>query len=139
MFWFFSDSACIQLKMEIQTDPHVSEENIKTAIKFGVASSDVMDTKKYIIAFMRKLLFHREKVEMNLLETHLNPKIAKLWKEVLSSLEKTNRKLLNIQEGSVIFTLFCPTNDALQQLQDEMWTFELPRKVDKLLNGLGWY
>ena len=108
--------------MEIETDSAVSEEHKKEAIKFGIQPSDVTDTKKYIIAFLNRLLLHREKVDKNLLEAHLNPVIGRLWQEVLSSLEDRNRKLTNIQSGSLIFTLFSPTNkNSLLQIRDEKW------------------
>ena len=131
------DSACIQFEMEIQTESIVSEKNIEAAKKLCVESSDLVDAKKYVIAFMKKLLFLKEKSDKNLLETHLNPIITKLWQEVLSSLEDTNRKLINIQSGSLIFTLFCPNHHSLLQLRDLRWGIELQRKVDKLMNGLG--
>ena len=63
--------------MRIQTDSILCETNIETAIKFGFASSDMVDAEKYTIAFMKRLLLHREKLEKNLLEAHLNPLIAK--------------------------------------------------------------
>ena len=132
-----SDSACIKLEIEIQTDSIISEEHSKAAIKFGVASSHTTDVKKYIIAFMNRLLLHREKIDKKLLEAHLNPIITKLWQEVLSSLEDTDRKLVNIQSGCLIFTLFCPNHHSLQQVQDSRWGIELQGKVDKLMNGLG--
>ena len=132
-----SDSSCIQLRMDIETDSVLSEENVKAAIEFGLGPSDVADTKKYLIGFINRLLLHREKVEKNLLEAKLNPVIAKLWQEVLSSMEETNRKVVNVQSGSLIFTLFCPTGQSLLQLQDERWKIELEGKVNKLLNALG--
>ena len=125
--------------MEIQTDSVISEQTVKTAITFGVDIANPVDAKKYIIAFLKKLLLQRQKIDKNLLEAQLNPTIATLWQEVLSSLEETNRKLVNIQSGSLIFTLFCPTNTSLQQLQDEKWKIKPQEKVDSLLNALGTY
>ena len=132
-----SDSSCIQLRMKIETDSVLSEEHVKAAIEFGLGPSDVADTKKYLIGFIKRLLLHREKVEKNLLEAQLNPVIVKLWQEVLSSLEETNRKVVSVQSGSLIFTLFCPTGQSLLQLQDENWKIGLQGKVDRLLNALG--
>ena len=106
--------------MEIETNSIISQQQIKDAIQFGAESSNVpqMDAKEYAIAFMKRLLLQNEKVNKNLLEAHLNPVIATLWQEVISSLEDNNRKLINIQSGSLIFKLFCPTGDSLQQLQE---------------------
>ena len=123
--------------MEIETDSAVSEDQIEAATRFGIQSSDLTDAKKYIIAFLKRLLLHQEKIYKNLFEDHLNPMIGNSWQEVLSSLEDTNRKLLNIQSGSLIFTLFCPENNALMQLEDTRWKTELQKKMDKLLNALG--
>ena len=134
-----SDTVCVEFEMEIETDSIISEEHIKAAIKFGVESPDFScaEAKKYAIAFMKRLLLHNEKVKKNLLEDHLNPVIANLWQEMLSSLEERNRKLINIQSGSLIFTLLCPTANSLQQLQDEKWRIELKERVEKLLKALG--
>ena len=123
--------------MKIQTESVISEQNVKTAIQFGVELSNPIDTKKYIIAFLKKLLLQREKFEKNLLEAHLDPKITKLWQEVLSSLEERNRKLINVHSGSIIFTLFCPTDNSLRQLRDGKWRIELQEKIEKLLKALG--
>ena len=125
--------------MEIQTDSIIMEEHIRTSTKFGIQSSDLVDAKKYMIVFMERLLLQREKVDMNLLEAHLNPKIKKLWQEVLSSLEERNRKLINIQSGSLILTLFCPNHHSLLQLQDSGWHIELQVKMNKLMNEFGMY
>ena len=124
--------------MEIQTDSVITEQNVKTAIQFGVELCvDHVDSKKYIIAFLKKLLLQREKIDKDLLEAHLDPTIAKLWQEVLFSLEETNRKLVNIESGSLIFTLFCPNHHSLLQLRDSKWEIALQRKLDKLMNELG--
>ena len=127
--------------MEIETDSITSEEHIKKATHFGIELSDLpqMDAKKYIIAFVKRLLLQREKIDKNLLEVQLDSTIAKLWQEVLATLEDANRKLVNIHSGSLILTLFCPTYNSLQQLQDEAWRIELRAKVEKLLKALGMY
>ena len=93
--------------------------------------------RKYIIAFLKRLLLHREKVDRNLFQSYLNPEIAELWQEALFSLEDKNRKLVNIQSGSLVFVLFSPTKNAMLQLQDAKWIIELQEKVNKLLNALG--
>ena len=125
--------------MEIDTDSVVSEEHKKEAIKFGIQSSDLTDAKKYIIAFLNRLLLLREKIDKNLFAAHLNHTVANLWQEVLSSLEDKNRKLINIQSDSLIFTLFCPTNHWIQRIRNEKWKSELQEKMNKLLTALGMF
>ena len=68
--------------MEIETSSVVSEKHIEEAKKYGIQSSDLTDTKKYIIAFLNRLLIHREKIDKNVFIAHLNPTVANLWQEV---------------------------------------------------------
>ena len=123
--------------MEIETHSVTSEDQLKASIPFGIESSALKNTQNYIVAFLKKLLLCKEKIGKNALEVHLNPVIIKSWQDVLSSLEDKNRKLVNIQSGTPVFTLFCPTDNSLRQLQDEKWRIELQEKVDKLLHKLG--
>ena len=125
--------------MEVETSSVVSENHIEEAEKYGIQSSDLTDTKKYITAFLNRLLIHREKIDKNLFTACLNPTVANLWQEVLSSLEDNNRKLINIQSGSLIFTLFCPINISIQQIRNEKWKSELQEKMNKLLTALGMF
>ena len=125
--------------MEIETHSVTFEHQLKASIPFGIESSELKNTQNYIVVFLKKLLLYKEKIGKNTLEVHLNPAIIKSWQEVLCSLEDKNRKLVNIQGRSLIFTLFCPTDNSLRQLQDEKWRIELQEKVDKLLNKIGRY
>ena len=61
---------------------------------------------------MRKLLLQRVKVNENVLENYLSPAVVKQWQDMLSTLEDKNRKLIDLQSGSLIFTLLCPTKDV---------------------------
>ena len=129
----------MQLEMEFETQSVSKEDQMKASIQFGIDSSKIKNTQKYIVVLLKRLLLYKEKLEKNPVEIHLNPVIKKLWQEVLFSLEDTNRKLVNIQNENLVFILFCPTDNSLQQLQDEKWRIKLQEKVDKLLQKLGRY
>ena len=122
----------MQLDMEIEIHSVSSEDQMKASIQFGIVSSKFKNIQKYIIVFLKRLLLYKDKVNKN-------PTIIKLWQEVHSSLEETNRKLVNIQSGSLVLTLFCPTRESRLQLQDEKWIIELQERVDRLLKELGKY
>ena len=96
-----------------------------------------MDVTKYVVAFLRNYLLQREKIDNKLLTNYLNRETIKQWQEVLSSLEDTNRKLVSIQSGSVVFTLFCPTRESRLQLQDENLRIKIQKKMPELLKVLG--
>ena len=103
----------------------------------GIEKMNSTDINKYVVAFLRKLLLQREKLEKRMLENYLIPMIAKQWQEVLSSLEETNRKVINIESGSLMVTLFCPTIESRLQLRDETWRIAVQQKTAKLLQMLG--
>ena len=127
----------LQIDIQFDSDTIIPPENLDAAIKFGIEKMDATDINAYIVAFLRKLLLQREKLDKRMLESYLIPNIAKQWQEVLSSLEERNRKLINIQSGSLIFTLFCPTRESQLQLQDENWRIVVQQKTAKLLQILG--
>ena len=129
----------MQLQLDIQSDSDfiIPQQHKDAAIKFGVEQIDATDVHKYIVAFMRKLLLHREKLDTEVLNNYLRPAIAKQWQEVLSSLEERNRKLMNIQSGSLVFKLFCPTKRSQLQLQDKNWRLKIQKKMAELLKLLG--
>ena len=100
-------------------------------------SEDKTKAKKYIVAMFQNLLHQREKLDKGLLVEHIKPKVMKMWQEVLSTLEETNRKLIDIQSGSLIFTLFSPTRNSIRQLQNESWRTALQKKIIELLRLIG--
>ena len=123
--------------MESKSDTAIPQEHLEGAIKIGVETKEVTDIYKYIIAFLRKLFFQRAKLEKTLLGKYLNPTIVKQWQEVLSTLEDKDRKLVNIQSGSILLMLYCPSQKSRLQNQDENWRIEIQKKIAKLLKLLG--
>ena len=115
----------------------IPQEHLDEAMKFGIEQIDGIHTNKYLVAFLRKLLLQREKEDEGLLENYINPAIIKLWQEMLSRLEERNRKLINIQSGSLVFTLFCRTRESQLQLHDETWQADVQGKTAELLKLLG--
>ena len=142
VFLFQKNLVCsyrLKLQIEIQSDSDstIPQENLDTAIKFGMEKIDATDIKKYVVAFLRKLLLQREKHSGHLLENYINREIEKQWQEVLSCLEDRNRKFINIKSGSFVLTLFCPTRESRLQLQHENWRIEIQQKIAELLKLLG--
>ena len=137
--YFFADRSCVELQIEMDSKPGsvIPQEHLDTAIKLGIQEIDAVDVTKYVVAFLRNFLLQREKIDNKLLANYLNRETIKLWQEVLSSLEDTNRKLVSIQSGSVVFTLFCPTRESRLQLEDETWRIEIQKKMAELLKVLG--
>ena len=135
--FFFPGKTSVQLQIDIQSDSVLSQQHLDVAIKCGLAKEDALDVNKYVVVFLRKLLLQREKHNEHLLENYLNREIDKRWQEVLSSLEERNRKLINVQSGSFILTLFCPTRESRLQLHDGIWKDEIQAKLTDLLKLLG--
>ena len=125
--------------MEMDSKPGsvIPQKHLDTAIKLGIQEIDGVDVTKYVVAFLRNFLLQREKIDNKLLTNYLNRVTIKQWQEVLLSLEDTNRKLVSIQSGRVVFTLFCPTRESRLQLQDKNWRIEIQNKMAELLKSLG--
>ena len=85
--------------MELDSDSIVVQEHIDSAMRFGVGlgcRDNPIDAKKYLLAFVQKLLLQREKLDLEVLTDYIQSRTINLWKEVLSTLENSNRKLLGV-------------------------------------------
>ena len=122
----------------METGSSISEEQFNTAIKFGLElEQDSTDVKKYIVAFLQALLHQREKLNIGVLSQYIQSILKTQWEEVLSVLEDQFRRLVCIQSGSLIFTLFCPTTRSMEQLKNATWTDKFTKGLKDLLNTLG--
>ena len=134
------EASSILLKVELDSNSVVAQEHIDTAVKFGVDLSkigDPVEMKKYVLAFFHKLLLQREKLDTGLLTDYIESSIGTLWKEVMFALESSNRKLLSVQNGSLIFRLFCPTISSAWELKDESWIKAFILKTEQFLKEIG--
>ena len=124
--------------IEIETETEVPRYLRDAANKLRLElNSDVVDVKKYIVAFFKNLLLQREKLDKGLLMEQVSPEVTKMWQEVLFCLEEKNRRVVKVDHGSIIFTLFCPTNSSCKQLRDKARHTELEEKLGNLLRVLG--
>ena len=120
--------------MEFDVNSSVSQTNVTAAAKFGVKLKEgPILSGEYVLKFLRMLLLkqnalHEEKVKREVVER---------WPELLSSLEGGKRKLLDVQGENLKFVLFCPSQDSLQQLEDEAWKEQIVAKTNNLLKELG--
>ena len=136
---FFAEKAYVELEVGIEchADATLPQQHLDAAFKFGIEKIDASDVKSYVVVFLRQLFLQREKISKQVMKSHLNPKIANHWQELLSTLEDKKRKLTNTQSGSLICTLFCPTQGSRLQLQDEAWRGEIHKKMAELLKLFG--
>ena len=63
--------------------------------------------------------------------------VKEAWTKLLEILEDRNRILNNVEQGSVLLTLFCPNPGAQQQLQSEEWIQNMRQCLTQLLNAIG--
>ena len=126
------------LKVQLDIETMVPREAINTARKFGVELGEQEnDPQSYAIALLKQLLIQREKLDHGVLDKYLNPETSRWWKKFLSSLEERNRKLLKVETGSIIFTLFCPTDQSFQQLRSNSWRTRVGDNLRGFLGSLG--
>ena len=140
LYIFHPGSSSVHVKVELDSVSVVGQEHIGKARKFGVNISHLtapIDAKKYMLAFIQRLFLQREELYLGQLTDYLESGIANLWQEVLLTLEKSSRKLLAVQSGSLLFTLFCPTINSVQELRDDCWLETLTQKMEQLVHEIG--
>ena len=128
----------MELAIQLDIDTEVPQEAIDRARRFGVELGEQPnEPKSYVIAFLKQLLLQREKLKHGVLDQYLNPNIPRWWQNLLSSLEEKDRRLLKVETGSIIFTLFCPTEESFVQLKDKSWFSRVAKIVQEVLRSLG--
>ena len=125
------------MKIELDSEGTVLSEALAAAKKFGVKCEENIEPSKFIVAYLTKLLLQREKLDLGVLDSYIPRDVKEAWKDFLSCLEQTKRKLLGIREGSLNFTLFCPTTESNEQLQDGIWRRLLMEKLKNLISVMG--
>ena len=126
--------------MQLDSKAVLAKEHLDKAVKFGVhlGSSDTpIDAEKYLLAFIQKLLLRREKLNLQFLTDYLDSSVVTAWQAVLSTLENSNRKLLDVQSGSLIFTMFCPTINSAQEVLAVLWIKTLAQNLEQFMHKIG--
>ena len=125
--------------MELDTHSVVPKRYVDEAIKFGVEFESTFPTtaKEYIVTFFQRLLLQSQKLKQGFLVELLHPEVTRMWLELLSMLENNNRKVLDIQTGSITFKMFCLSELSFEQLSSATWTHALVQKVEELIILLG--
>ena len=126
-----------QLKIDLDPVGSILSRSLAAAKKFGVKCEEGIEPCKFIVAYLTKLLLQREKLDLGVLDSYIPREVKEAWKEFLSCLEQTKRRLLGITEGSLNFTLFCPTTESREQLQDGIWRRLLTEKLKHLITVIG--
>ena len=102
-----------------------------------IGLTDIDDPESYLLSFFEKTLYLREKLERGLLERHLGTPLQEKWKRLFSSLEEGQRRLLNVRRGSIIISLFCPTEDSFEQIRNDTLMKKVSKRIEELLEVLG--
>ena len=137
MYSFCLDTHDHQLKIDLNTDGAVLVKSLTTAKRFRVKCDKRIECNKYIAAYFTKLLLQREKLDLGVLDSYIPRDVKEAWREFLSCVEQTKRKLLDVTEGSLNFTLFCPTTKSYKQLQQETWRNQLLERLKHLISEIG--
>ena len=117
------------------TEEYVPDLAIKIAKRIGL--SDIDDPESYLISFFERTLFLREKLERGLLEKYLGKSVQEKWKRLFFELEEGKRRLLSVRRGSIIVSLFCPTEDSFKEITNVTWMKNVSKRFEELLEVLG--
>ena len=141
LLYFFLESTTKELKIELDLSAMLLPQGLNLALDLGVDTGDSYPptANTFLVAFLTKLLYQREKIELGLLDDKLPVAVQTSWRESLTILEDKSRKVIRIRDGSVIFGLFCPLKASCDQLQDRMWITRLRRSILTLFELIGVY
>ena len=126
--------------MEFHSGYRLFQGHISTDADAGAGLSNLgnpNEAKKYVLTLVRKLLLQREKRDVGIQLDDLQSDIVSLWLEVLSMLENHERKVVGVQSGSLIFTLFCPTITSKRELRNVSWIKSLTSKMENFVKKIG--
>ena len=82
-----------------------------TTIPFPFSEADIR-ADVFLSKFLQFLLCQRKKIALDFLMEQLPFGVKEGWQTVLSLLEGTNRRLIDVNQGAVVFTLYCPNDEA---------------------------
>ena len=125
--------------MELYPNFKIAQKHIDTAVKFGIdvgSLTSAEEAETYVMAFIHRLLLQRDKIDLGLLTDYIDYGVTNVWQEVLSTLEKSDRKLVAIRKG-LVFLLFCPTINSTWGLKDDSWIKTLTAKLKQFLQKIG--
>ena len=132
--FFVSDSKCVQYKIALKLESLVADD-ICAAIVFASSVEPGIPTDPLQFAIMQLNKIMRRNI--------WNPKDCKLpsecreWEDVISLLEERNRKVVDIQRDSLIFTIFCPSVESATELKDDTLEATIKYRVNKFMAILG--
>ena len=129
------------IRVEVDEDATVLQRGIQLANSFSVYCEDnmvqMLDAQHFVAAFLLNLLHHRDKIQQNQLDHILPKEVKDAWNQLLEILEDRNRTLVNVQQGSILLTLFCRSQSAFQQIQSDEWIDCVRKYLSQLLNTIG--
>ena len=135
--FLFPEGHNYELKIELSTERSILSKSLADAKRFGVKCETRIEPNKYIVAYYTKPLLQREKLDLGVLDSYIPRDVKEAWREFLFCLEQSKRKLLDVTEGSLNFTIFCPTTESFKQLQQETWRNQLVEKLKHLITVIG--
>ncbi len=120
----------------------ISEKAKRTANKLHIRLQEIKDEPNdevYITAFLEYFMLQSDKIAHGLLDEHLPPEVREVWEELLGLLERRNRKLVQVERGSIILQLYCPTQAAMDDLEDVIYSVHFNETITKFYEALGNY
>ncbi len=118
----------------------VSEEAKQTAQKLHITLQEIEDKpndEAYIAALLEYFMLQSDKIAQGLMDEHLPNEVREVWEELLALLERRNRKLVKVERGSIILQLYCPTQAAVDDLEEVIDSVHFNEAVTNFYKTLG--
>ncbi len=132
--------ACALLQCELEEAGEVTDsmKQLAKKLKINIAlSNNTNVVEMYIYAFTQYFLLQNKKIEIGLLDNELLPEVKEVWIQFIGLLERRGRKVLDIKKGSLLFSVYCPTQTAANDLQELTQTGSVGRGLQNFLKEVG--
>ena len=137
-FNIFAESHCAEINIYMDADP-LPPDRKEDARRFGMKVESPprpITAETFMYACLKKLI---GQVRSSDQKKFLTDEQGTKWTKMISYLEGTDRKLLNVDKDQekLTLTLFCPSQLSAQELKQPAWISKWEQELAALTKALG--
>ena len=132
----FVESHCAEISIYMDADP-LPPDRMKDARRFGIKvekSPRPITAETFMRACFKKLIGQERSDNKN---KFLTDEQGMKWTKMISYLEGTDRKLLNVDKEKLTLTLYCPNQHSALELREPAWITNWEQALTAVSKALG--
>ena len=135
-----SARSCVLLKMELDPSSKMTNKLERTMKQLDINSQPDdpnVTIESSIVGTLNYFLCQDEKIKAGVLDDVLPEGVKEAWQGLLALLEKGGRKLVAVNEGSIVIKIYCPNAQSIKDLQELAATEAMKAAINKFMEALG--